>query len=92
VAWEVARSQELSEAERWALLQEFDGVLALDLAAALPRAAVRESDPRIDALVEQRQEARRSKDFATADRIRDELDAEGIVIEDTPEGARWRRK
>ena len=92
VAWEVARSQELSEAERWALLREFDAVLALDLAEALPRAAVQESDPRIDALVEERQQARRRKDFATADRIRDELDAQGIVIEDTPEGARWRRR
>jgi len=92
VAWEVARSQELSPGERWGLLRDFDRVLALDLENALPRAAATESDPRIDALVEQRQQARRSKDFASADRIRDELDAEGILIEDTPEGARWRRK
>ena len=92
VASDVARSQELSAAERWALLKEFDAVLALDLASAVPRAAVQESDPRIDARVEQRQQARRDKDFATADRIRDELDAEGIVIEDTAEGARWRRR
>jgi len=92
VAWDVARSQELSEASRWALLQEFDAVLGLDLASAAPRAAVQESDPGIDARVEQRQQARRDKDFATADRIRDELDAEGIVIEDTAEGVRWRRR
>jgi cysteinyl-tRNA synthetase len=92
VAWDVARSQELSEASRWALLREFDTVLALDLGSAVPRAAVQESDPRIDARVEERQQARRDKDFATADRIRDELDAEGIVIEDTAEGVRWRRK
>ena len=92
VASDAARSQELSAAERWALLKEFDAVLALDLVSAVPRAAVQESDPRIDARVEQRQQARRDKDFATADRIRDELDAEGIVIEDTAEGARWRRR
>jgi cysteinyl-tRNA synthetase len=91
VAWDVARSQELSSAERWALLKEFDTVLGLDLESALPQAAVQHRDPRIEALLEQRQQARRDKDFATADRIRDELDAEGIVIEDTPEGARWRR-
>ena len=43
----------------------------------------------IDALLDRRSEARAAKDFATADRIRKELDAMGIVIEDTPQGARW---
>ena len=45
----------------------------------------------IDALVAQRQQARADKDFATADRIRDELAARGIVIEDGADGVRWRR-
>ncbi|NNL65440.1 MAG: cysteine--tRNA ligase, partial [Myxococcales bacterium] len=49
------------------------------------------SDPRIDALVEERQAARKARDFARADAIRDELAAEGIVIEDTAEGPRWKR-
>ncbi len=51
-----------------------------------------DSDPRIDAAVAERQAARANRDFASADRIRDELLAEGVVIEDTPEGPRWRRK
>jgi len=92
VAWEVARSGELSPAERWALLREFDEFLGLDLAAASPRREARESDPRIDALVARRQQARAAKDFAEADRIRDELAAEGVVLEDTPDGPRWRRR
>ncbi len=46
----------------------------------------------IEALVAQRQAARRQKDFATADRIRGELEEQGIVLEDTPEGTRWRRR
>ncbi|MDX1644039.1 MAG: DALR domain-containing protein, partial [Thermoanaerobaculia bacterium] len=46
----------------------------------------------IEALLDQRQAARREKDFATADRLRDELEERGIVIEDTPEGTRWRRR
>jgi cysteinyl-tRNA synthetase len=92
VAWEVARSDDLSAAERWALLEDFDRVLGLDLAHALPRAARQESDPRIDALVAERERARAARDFASADRIRDELAAEGILVEDTPDGARWRRK
>jgi cysteinyl-tRNA synthetase len=45
----------------------------------------------IDVLVEQRTAARAAKDFAEADRIRDVLVELGIVIEDGPEGARWRR-
>ena len=51
------------------------------------------NDSVIDALVQvalqQRQEARARKDFTAADGIRDGLDAIGIHIEDTPQGARW---
>ena len=91
VVHEVARSTELEPAERRALLHDFDRVLGLGLAHAERAEAVQESDPRIDALVVERQAARAAKDFARADAIRDELAAEGITIEDTPEGARWRR-
>ena len=45
--------------------------------------------PLVDALLEQRQEARAAKDFATADRVRDQLAAAGIEIEDTAQGPRW---
>ena len=91
VAWEVARSRDLTPAERWALLRGFDEILALDLAGAEPRSRARESDPRIDEQVARREEARRGRDFALADRLRDELAAEGVIVEDTPEGPRWRR-
>jgi len=91
VAWEVARSRELGPEERRALLRDFDAILGLELDAALPRAERRESDPRIDALVAEREAARRRRDFCEADRLRDALAAEGIVLEDTPAGPRWRR-
>ncbi len=46
-------------------------------------------DSLVGGLLKQRQEARASKDFAAADRVRDQLTAAGIDIEDTPQGARW---
>jgi cysteinyl-tRNA synthetase len=49
------------------------------------------SDTAIDELVEQRLQARADRNWADADRIRDELSAAGIVIEDGAEGTRWRR-
>ena len=50
-----------------------------------------DGDARIDALVEARAEAKRARNFAEADRIRAELSAEGIVLEDSPSGTTWRR-
>ncbi len=93
VAWEVARGrEELAPGDRRALLLEFDRFLGLDLVQADAPGERFESDPRIDGLLAERQQARADKDFATADRIRDELAAEGVEIVDTPEGPRWRRK
>lgn len=46
-------------------------------------------DADIEALIEKRQEARKNKDWATADKIRDELKAQGIILKDTPQGVTW---
>ena len=45
----------------------------------------------IEAMIEKRQQARKARDFATADAIRDELLAKGIVLEDTREGVKWHK-
>ncbi|MEO7787520.1 MAG: hypothetical protein ABIR77_06835, partial [Sphingomicrobium sp.] len=45
----------------------------------------------INQKIEQRAEAKKNRDFATADGIRNELAAEGIILEDTPSGTTWRR-
>jgi cysteinyl-tRNA synthetase len=93
VVWEVARSDELADVDRRDLLRSFDLILGLRLGeeVAAERELDGERDPKIDGLLAERQRARESKDWATADRIRDELAALKIEIVDTPEGARWRR-
>lgn len=71
---------------------------ALDLFNALTGVigiAVKEKEDNLEAeiedLIAQRQEARKNKDFAMADRIRDDLLAQGIILEDTREGVKWKK-
>ena len=78
------------------LLAEFDTVLSLGLMEAAARqqqepTAPQEGDAEIDALVAARTAAKKAKNFAEADRIRDELKAMGIVLVDTKEGTTWHR-
>ena len=65
------------------------GVLTLR-AAEDAKAGVPEAD--VERLMQERQEARRRRDFAAADLVRDELLALGILVEDGPQGTRWKRK
>lgn len=80
----VAREQVLREMLR--LFAEMDGVLGL----LPPEASL--LDEEIDALIAERTEARRNRNYARADEIRDQLAKQGIMLEDTPQGVRWRRK
>jgi cysteinyl-tRNA synthetase len=105
VLYDVLKYQ-TNDATKLALLGEFDQVLGLSLLAkaqqvreAKPKVTASQSaqtvlgegDPEIDALVLQRQQARQEKNWAEADRIRDELAAKGITVVDTKEGVRWSR-
>ena len=94
-----------SDSTKLAMLSEIDSVLGLGLLtaaekarAAKPKAAAGqteavfgEGDPEIDALVLRRQQARKEKNWAEADRIRDELTNMGITLVDTKEGVHWSR-
>ena len=48
-------------------------------------------DEKVEAMIQARQEARKAKNFAEADRIRDELKAMNIILEDTPQGVKWKK-
>ncbi len=74
-----------------ALVALGDDVLGLGMEASLAGAADLEShlSTLVEGLLEQRREARDAKDFATADAIRDQLAAAGVVVEDRPDGPRW---
>ncbi len=87
-----------NDATKRAALADFDQVLSLNLisaADALRKKQAEEeaanADPEVDALVAARTEAKKAKNFAEADRIRDELKSRGIEIIDTPQGAKWRK-
>lgn len=92
---------DINDKTKLALIGQFDQVLCLDLLAkaaaarnsqaASEQAAQGEDDPEISRLIEARQQARKEKNWAEADRIRDELAAMGITIIDTKDGVRWTR-
>ena len=87
-----------NDATKLAALADFDQVLSLNLIAAAEAIRKKEAeeaaasaDPEIDALVAARTAAKKAKNFAEADRIRDELKVMGVEIIDTPQGTKWRK-
>ena len=67
------------------------GLLQQDPATWFARGASNDDDARIQALVDERVSAKQARDFARADAIRQQLADEGILLEDTPQGVRWKR-
>ncbi len=86
-----------NDATKLAAVDDFDRVLSLSLiekAEELRKKSAEpeeEHDERIEALLAERAAAKKAKNYAEADRIRDMLAAEGITIIDTPQGAKWKR-
>ena len=83
----------LAENPSQALVKESDSIFK-ELADVLGLVYVDEDnslDEEIEKLIAERTEARKNKDWAAADKIRDQLKAMNIVLEDTPQGIKWHR-
>lgn len=82
-----------NDATKVFLLEDMDTVLSLDLIPAAKALGTKSVDSELEAFVlakiEERKAAKKEKDFAKADAIRDELNAKGIAIKDTREGTVW---
>lgn len=89
VVYDVLKA-ELNDASKRALIEKFDQVLSLDLVREEKDEAV-DGDLKsfVEAKIEERKAAKKAKDFATADAIREELKEKGIEIKDTREGTVW---
>lgn len=83
----------ISDATKIYLLNDFDKVLSLDLVKSANKLKEEKNSSvdtaKVEELIRKRTEARANKDWATADAIRDELNAMNVVIKDTPEGITW---
>ena len=94
VLYDVLKS-EITDAAKYALIKDFDQVLSLNLTSAY---AAKEEESAVDeeleayilSRIEERKAAKKQKDYAKADAIRQELLEQGIVLEDTREGVKWK--
>ena len=92
VLYDVLKDDSLNDATKKALVKSFDKVLSLDL---LKQEEIKVDDELIkfvEKQIELRLEAKKNKDFLTADKIRDELSEKGIILKDTKEGTTWSKK
>ena len=87
--WNMVKDDRVSGAEKLTIAFVMDRIFGL----GLEQAAVRDEslDGSLAKLIEEREQARREGDYALADSLRDELGRNGIILEDTASGTRWRR-
>ena len=84
----------MNDATKRALIESFDTVLGLDLLkeeVVEMSAEDAELESYVLAKIEERKAAKKAKNFALADEIRNELLEKGIILEDTREGVKWRK-
>ena len=90
-AWNVVKYSKKSR-DLFDLLVQMDTILGLDIAKVEAKVQVEEAvTPQVEALIAERRQARKDKNWKRSDEIRDELKALNIVLEDTPDGVKWKK-
>ncbi|HHE40566.1 MAG TPA: cysteine--tRNA ligase [Candidatus Cloacimonetes bacterium] len=96
VIWQVLRTNEIGNLEKYDLILEFDRIFGLNLIKAeqvLEEEAQQNVDVQlVEQLIKEREDARKSKNWAKSDEIRDKLSDMGVEVRDSSEGTFWRMK
>ncbi len=88
VMWSLIKDKDIGNKEKYDLLLEFDSVFGL----GFKDFEIKKISKDLLDLVNEREEARKKKNFKKADEIRDKLEKKGVILEDTVEGVKWRLK
>ena len=89
LVYDVLKDENLSDGTKLSIIEKFDEVLGLDLTVIEEKSIDGDLEKEILAKIEERKEAKKNKDFAKADSIRDELLAKGVKLIDTREGTTY---
>ncbi len=89
VLWTLVKDETVPQADRLAVLYDMDRIFGLKLQEGMPKLEIGQE---VLDLIEERESARKNRDFSRADEIRDLLLERGIVLKDTPDGTKWSRK
>jgi cysteinyl-tRNA synthetase len=90
--WELLKDDTVEPAQKLGGLQEMDRILGRGVASMEPQQLDPGLEAEVQALIEQREKARRDKDYSRADEIRDRLRQMEVIVEDTPSGPRWKKE
>ena len=89
LVYDVLKDSNMSDGTKYSIIEEYDKVLSLDLTKKLEIQVDKELETYIQEKIEERKLAKKNKDFATADQIREELLEKGIKLLDTREGTSY---
>ncbi len=92
VLYDLLKDNEANNSTKLLIIEEFDKVLGLDLLKKKEETETEEQKKYIEQMIEKRNEAKKNKDFAKADKIREVLEEKGIILLDTREGTTYKFK
>jgi cysteinyl-tRNA synthetase len=90
--WELIKDEQVAAQQKLGALLEMDRVLGLGIASIEAEELDPEFEAEVRALVDEREKARRDKDYVRADEIRKQLRQKQVILEDTPSGPRWKKE